>query len=69
MLYNAEHWHSAYLRPGIKMMNQTVLVTGVEGMIGYAVAKRLRDEGWSVVGMIGASRAPERSAFPFTRPS
>jgi UDP-glucuronate 4-epimerase len=51
MLYNAEHWHSAYLRPGIKMMNQTVLVTGVEGMIGYAVAKRLRDKGWSVVGM------------------
>ena len=28
----------------------TVLVTGVEGMIGYAVAARLRDAGFGVVG-------------------
>ena len=32
-------------------MADSVLVTGVEGMIGYAVAARLRDAGQTVVGM------------------
>ena len=32
-------------------MTDTVMVTGVEGMIGYAVAARLRDTGLTVVGM------------------
>ena len=32
-------------------MTDSVLVTGVEGMIGYAVAARLRDTGQAVVGM------------------
>lgn len=32
-------------------MTESVLVTGVEGMIGYAVVARLRDMGLTVVGM------------------
>ena len=32
-------------------MTDTVMVTGVEGMIGYAVAARLREMGLGVVGM------------------
>jgi UDP-glucuronate 4-epimerase len=31
-------------------MTDSVFVTGVEGMVGYAVAARLRDTGYSVVG-------------------
>jgi UDP-glucuronate 4-epimerase len=42
---------SVELKLGMRTMNRTVLVTGVEGMIGYAVAERLRNKGWSVVGM------------------
>ncbi len=32
-------------------MTETVLVTGVEGLVGYAVARRLRDAGVAAVGM------------------